>query len=194
MSDTDLKQRKRQLRAAIREQLGTLSMPTMKQWSHQITERIINLDEYTQAETIMVYLSLATEFRTDELITHALAVGKTICAPNVDWDSGKMTAAPLETINSYYLDSKGLKQPASKEKISPKDIDLILVPGLAFDRRGHRLGRGGGYYDRFLPLVVGKICTLSAAYEFQVVEEVPAGPKDQPVDLIVTPGELIRVE
>lgn len=133
------------------------------------------------------------------LIALALREGKRVCFPRVDWKRRRLVPA---LVNSIRQDLEadparpklGLRQPrADCPAIPAKRLDLILVPGVAFDRRGGRLGRGGGFYDRFLSSVPrpGPIL-LAAAFGPQIVDRVPMEAHDQAVDIIVTPGRVFR--
>ena len=82
----------------------------------------------------------------------------------------------------------------SSRYVEPKRIDIMLVPGLAFDKHGNRLGQGGGFYDRYLPYVRQDCLTLGIALDEQVIESVPHGTNDQRVDYIVTPTRVISAE
>ena len=81
----------------------------------------------------------------------------------------------------------------SKPAANPQTIDLVILPGIAFDRKGYRIGFGGGYYDRFKTRLRNDSILLAPAYDFQVLEHIPAEAFDQPVDMVVTEKEIIHI-
>jgi len=188
----DLKAAKSQLRGTVRGKLREAGQEALEKWSDQITARILDLPEYPAAETIMVYLSLRNEYRSGPLIEAALSAGKNVCAPKVVWQTWQMYAVALDGPNDFEEDERGLKEPRSDKQIAADQIDLVLVPGLAFDLRGRRLGRGGGFYDRFLARSDLHARKVAAAFDLQIVSRLPFDSHDQPVDLIVTTTKLLR--
>lgn len=169
--------------------------------SARIVARIARLDEFDKASTVMVYWPMTSRGEVDirPLITLALRAGKQVCFPRVDWTRRRLIPALVTSIRrDLEVDPArpklGLRQPrADCPSIPAKRLDLILVPGVAFDKRGGRLGRGGGFYDRFLTSLPrpGPIL-LAAAFAPQIVDRIPMEPHDQPVEIIVTPGRVFR--
>lgn len=88
----------------------------------------------------------------------------------------------------------GLREPLPQNPVHPSEIDLVLVPGVAFGRDGARCGRGGGFYDRFLAALAPTVCKIGIGFDFQLVEDVPMEPHDHPMDLIVTDAGVVRCE
>ncbi|MFA5864537.1 MAG: 5-formyltetrahydrofolate cyclo-ligase [Phycisphaerae bacterium] len=141
----NLKTEKEQLRKDIRDLLRQMTSDQRQNWSGIITGKILELPEYQQAKTIMVFLSLAREYDTMDFIAIALKAGKIVCAPKVNWPAWSMEPVQLESIEDMAADEHNLKEPTGNKKIFPDTIDLILTPGLAFDLAGHRVGRGGDF-------------------------------------------------
>jgi 5-formyltetrahydrofolate cyclo-ligase len=187
-----LKQAKVALRKKVREALAKLSHEQIAEWSRAITQRILELNEYQQAKTVMVYLSMMGEHGTDELIRHAMAAGKSVCAPKVMWQTGRMYPMRLTSLEAVEVDDHGIRTPISDEQCPVDQCDFILVPGLAFDARGRRLGRGGGFYDKLLSRTDVRAAKVAAAFDLQIVESLPVDVHDQPVDVIVTPSRQMR--
>ena len=189
---TDLKSEKAQLRKDIRELLHAISADQRRDWSARITERILDLPEYKAAKVPMVFLSFSKEFDTDPLIVHGLAAGKTVCAPKVDWRTWKMEPVKLNGPDDILKDEHGLREPVGSEKVEVDRIDLVLVPGIAFDSSGRRLGRGGGFYDAFLSRSDLRAVKLAPTFDCQIRPAVPCDRHDQPVDIILTPTKTLR--
>jgi len=135
----------------------------------------------------MVFLSLPTEIDTTPLVLRAWQDQKRVLAPKLSWEQRRMLPIEIRSLTDDLSDSMlGIREPASGIPMPIETIDLVIVPGLAFDQYGNRLGRGRGFYDRFLahPEYRGWTCALSL--EEQVVDHVPAGPLDRPMDMLVT--------
>lgn len=139
----DLKSEKARVRKDIRDQLKILSVGQRHEWSVRITKRLLELPEYRQAKVVMVFLSFPKEYDTEPVILNGLSAGKTVCAPKVDWQAWKMEPVKLAGLDEIANDMHGLLEPTGDQKVDVDLIDLVLVPGLAFDTSGHRLGRGG---------------------------------------------------
>ena len=133
-----------------------------------IKEKLLALPEFKEAEVIAFYVSFSSEVDTKELIDKALSMGKRVVVPAV---AGK--DLKFSEINC--------NKPFSKEK-----IDLVVVPGVAFTKSGSRLGRGKGFYDRFLKELPRRIKRVGLAYDIQITEDLPVAPHDSPIDIIIT--------
>lgn len=156
--------------------------------SKKITEIISCWPLYIKAKVILSYLSMPEEPQTDELIVNAIQLNKIICVPRLLSCYGYMEAVRLYSLKDAVIGEKlGLRQPdlRKSETVSPDSIDLILVPGVAFDLKGNRLGMGAGYYDRFLPSAQNAIFA-GIAWDFQIVSSVPNEDHDIALDFLVT--------
>jgi len=181
---------KAELRKTVRQALRRIDPAQLKQWSDRITARLLELPEYQKSKALMVYFSLPGEYATDALIDDAVGSGKTVCAPNVIWRTHEMYPVMVVGRDNYVVGDHGVKQPGSDQRFQADRLDLILVPGLAFDAQGRRLGRGGGFYDMLLGQSEIRATKLAAAFDLQIVENLPVADHDQPVDMIVTPTRV----
>lgn len=141
----------------------------------------------------MLFLSMSLEVDTRQLALQAWADLKRVLAPRVTWDQRRMLPIEIQSLASGVQEGyMGIREPVEGMPVPVSYIDLVVVPGLAFDDRGDRLGRGRGFYDRFLahPDFRGVSCGL--AFELQCVETLPTGPTDMPVDMLVTDEKVRR--
>lgn len=157
-----------------------------------IIGRLKELGEFREASTVMVYLSFGSEVRSDDLIRWGWEKGKRIVIPLCRPEGRGLTPCLLDDFAELEIGHYGIREPkAGNIRSLPRgEIDAILVPAVAFDRLGYRVGYGGGYYDRFL-LEVPRAVRIGVAFCCQIVAEVPADPHDVPVNWIVTEEEII---
>ena len=143
----------------------------------------------------MGYLAMPSEVNLDELLARWIHDGLCVSAPRVDWNAGLLISARLLDLdNSLEVRQRQVREPSAGEAISLEKIDLVLVPGLAFDRRARRLGRGGGFYDRFLADLrrVSHAWIVGVAFDEQIASDLPMEEHDIAMDAIVTPTQWIR--
>lgn len=157
-----------------------------------IRQRLQKLPAYERAQTVFCYVSLADEPATQAILAAALAAGKTVAVPFIaDAAAGHMEAVRLKSLSDLVPGAFGIPTaaPETRELIAPASLDFIVVPGAAFDRAGHRLGMGGGYYDRFLQRATNAV-RAAVAYECQLLAAVPVESFDETVDCILTEQAL----
>jgi len=147
--------------------------------------------EATSASTILAYAAFGTELSLDPFITAALDTGKRIAIPAIDWTRKSMVAHQITNLDTdLILGRYDIRIPREGcPVVEPEQIDVILVPGLAFDRTGNRLGRGAGFYDRYISALKdsGHNPTLiGVCYHAQIVDSVPTEPHDHRVDRVIT--------
>lgn len=187
---------KQQLRQHLREIQRSLDSQWIAQASQSIQRRIKQLPEYQSAHAIMSYVSMGKEVATHQLLTAILEDGKIAVIPWCEGDDLRLFRfASFEELQPGPL---GILEPQLELRsrgdklFLPQDLDLILTPGLGFDRNGNRLGRGRGYYDRFLKIVPQDAVRVGLCFECQLVEAVPVSSNDEPMDLIITEYETYR--
>ena len=159
----------------------------------QIVARLRELPSLTAARTLLFTLPFRSEWDTMPLVRAALAQGMRVAIPRVNAARRMLDlyviADPVRDIGAGH---QGIPEPLLHcGAVDPASIDWVLVPGVAFDRGGRRLGYGGGYYDRLLQLLAPRTPRIAGAFDMQVVPRVPVGPHDATIDLIVTPSETI---
>lgn len=152
--------------------------------SKRVQEFLLGSREFKSAKIVGAYHAFGSEVRTDAIIEHAQALGKKIALPSVEGNS----LAFYELSSSKYLVKGrfGIMEPLP---FGPVDkIDLLIVPGIAFDKKGYRLGYGKGYYDKFL--AKKKIFAIGLGYSFQLLEKLPTGKYDKKLDAVATEGGI----
>ena len=187
---------KTDLRARIKRQRRSLAPNEVAERSGRVATALEEWPFYEEACTILFYASFQNEVDTFCLMSRALEAGKRVVLPRVQVVGKRLHLHRVKSLeNNLESGPYGIKSPASGcPKVAPSDLDLMVLPGLAFDRQGFRLGFGGGYYDRLLESLNPEIITVGLAYEFQVVDEVPHEDHDQPVQYVATEGEVFRTQ
>jgi 5-formyltetrahydrofolate cyclo-ligase len=162
-----------------------------------IADNLLKLDIYQQSTNIMLYVATKLEVQTQEIIKSAQQDKKNIFVPLIIRGSRNLFPSLVKDFEKELIRGDlGIFQP-SKEfyRICPPDIlDLVIVPGIAFNVQGYRLGRGGGYYDRFLSQLEPRTTSVALAFEMQILEEIPVEEKDIPVDYIITEKRVIKIK
>lgn len=185
---------KRLLRAQARAAVLAMTPGERMERSLRAQERLLAAQEFRSARTVLVYQSDATEVDTREILLACLDQGKRAGLPRVDAEAKRLQALEVaEVARDLERSRYGFKEPLPDRPAIPlAELDLIVVPGRAFDSAGRRLGRGGGYYDRLLAQPGLRAVTAALAFDCQVVEHVPAAAHDRTVDLIVTESRTLR--
>ena len=161
-----------------------------------ILEKVLGLEAYRRAKLVHTYVSSKeNEVDTRALIRICLKHGKRVAVPVVMPDTKTLAHALINGLDQLVVGPWGLAQPDPAEATwlpAEARIDLVVVPGLAFDRRGHRIGWGGGYYDRFLAQV--QAVKIGLCYDALVLDCIPGEPHDVPVDLVVAETVIYQGE
>ncbi|MCX6777393.1 MAG: 5-formyltetrahydrofolate cyclo-ligase [Candidatus Micrarchaeota archaeon] len=159
-----------------------MAMKDREEAEKKIAEKILDSEEFAKAKCVFCYVSKEGEVGTHEIIMRALERGKRVFVPKVR--GNEMFACEIGSLIGLESGSFGVMEPKGARRANEKYIDLALVPGVAFDERGNRLGRGKGYFDSFIPKL--RCLVIGLAFECQVVDEVPVEKHDAKVDAVVT--------
>jgi 5-formyltetrahydrofolate cyclo-ligase len=176
-----------QIRAQMRTRRAAVDAATRQAASRAVTEAVRTRPEFLQAREVACFLSLPQELETADLLAACFAAGKRVCVPA--WNGAQRTYAlvRLEPGQALAPGPHGVPEPADGKAVDPQNVDLAVVPGMAFDGRGGRLGYGKGYYDRILAGCRADCCKIGVAYAWQVVESgLPLDAHDIRMDLLVT--------
>jgi 5-formyltetrahydrofolate cyclo-ligase len=184
-----LKARKRAVRRAAIERRDLLSAQERSDKSERIVEGVLSLPEVGAAGTVMAFWSFDSEVETSALIKRLHEAGKRVVLPRIA--EGEIAAVAYAPGDPVTATSFGAMEPAGAEVVTAEDVDVVIVPGVAFDRRGGRVGYGGGFYDRLFSRAPA-VPAVAVAFAVQLVDEVPQGRSDRRVDAIVTEDEVIR--
>ena len=162
--------------------------------SHRIKERLLITPEFIKAKTIMFYVSTKDEVKTESMIKHALKLGKKVVIPISDLNKRTLHLSEIKDFdNELEPGAFNILEPKKKflRPVLPEGIDLVIVPGVAFDEDGDRIGYGMGFYDRFLRNIRKHVPVIGLAYELQIVDDIPVDDTDVTVDKVVTEERII---
>ena len=157
--------------------------------SQIITEKLLSMNCIQQASTIMIYLDFNNEVKTDQLITKLISLRKTVTSPVTIKDERKLI--PYEIINlkeGINIGTYGIREPNKdlSNEIDVKNIDVLIVPAVAYDKNCYRLGYGGGYYDRFIERLRDDAITIGIAFDLQLFDSIPKEEHDAQLNYIIT--------
>lgn len=186
---------KNQLRNALRGLRQNLHPDLVSQDSARIRERLLDLEQIRAAHSVMLYLPTRGEVDTRPLLDHFWDIGIEALLPRCRAEQpGVMDIFAVTSARDLGPGCFGLTEPnpALARPVPAPRPDVVLVPALAFDRKGYRLGFGGGYYDRFLPTLNYAPLLIGLAYRFQVLDRLPVDPWDCPVHLVTTPDQTLN--
>jgi len=186
---------KRTLRRELRARIAAIDPDNRRAWSDAICGLIVDWVVFQRARIVLLYRALDGEPDLAPVGRACVSRGVRVCLPRTDWDSGSMAAAEVADSESGLVEGRhGVLEPPPDARVVPtREIDLILVPGLGFDRGGGRLGRGAGFYDRLLGSPDRRAIACGVCFEAQVVEGVPREAHDQMMDAVTTEHELIEI-
>lgn len=183
---------KNMIRQRMKETLSKLSKPNYEDFSYKIALRLFEEENWKQANVVGITISNPPEVDTYQIIRKAWELGKQVVVPKCDPKEKKLSFRLLMEFSQLESVYYGLLEPIEEQtkEVLPENIDLLIVPGLAFTSEGFRLGFGGGYYDRYLPDFLGE--TLSLCFHSQVISQFPIEKHDIPVSKIITNNEVIK--
>ncbi len=152
--------------------------------SEKIAEKVLKLIQEKQIKRVFAYFSFGSEVNTHGLIATLLSLGVTVGVPRCDKSTHKMDAVVISDMEQLQTGAYGILEPKGGEILPPEQVELILLPALAFAKDGTRLGYGGGYYDRYTQNFQGR--TVGLAFSACLTERLPKDTFDRPVDLVIT--------
>lgn len=192
-----MKEKKRELRKIIGEQLKALTPEEVREKSAEIAKRVCSLPLYRGAEIIFGYMPMKYEADITDILKQAFSDGKEVAVPRMRGERC-MDFHLIDSIEGPWDNHEygGIREPRAHLPVThptecPAREVLILVPGLAFDRRGNRLGRGKGFYDTYLSMGCTNVTELGIGFSFQIVDSVPVSKHDKCIAGIVTEHEVI---
>ncbi|WP_244833857.1 5-formyltetrahydrofolate cyclo-ligase [Clostridium sp. BJN0001] len=183
----DIKEQKHQIRHEILKIRNNLNSEQKERADEIIRKKFLSSDTYIKSSKIFIYISYGSEIDTKEIIKTALKDGKEIFIPRTDIKKKVMDAVRIKDFKNLTKDKYGILEPASNIKAADPDIfDLIVVPGVAFDNKGGRIGYGGGYYDKYLKCISKPVKKVSLSYKFQMLDKINIEKHDLLIDTLIT--------
>lgn len=170
------------LRRKIREKKKAMSPEEMESRSARLGELFVQTEAYRKAKTIYGYMPYNQEVRTVPILERAIRDGKKVAVPKVYGDT--MRFIYLDGLTQVEKSDMGIPEPVADEPVAEDKTALVLMPGLAFDKTGHRIGYGGGFYDKFLTAEPDHP-TVALCYDFQMFDHLDTEEFDIPVDMVI---------
>jgi 5-formyltetrahydrofolate cyclo-ligase len=184
---------KAQLRRTLLNSLMAIPPDQRDERSRKACRNLVSTKPFQEASTIMMFLSLPHEVDTSEAILHAWQLGKVVAVPKISWEQRHMIPVQISSLETgLSTGASGVRNPVAGVPVPFEEIDLVVTPGLGFDKKGNRLGRGGSYYDRFFANTELKAIRCGLALAEQCMDAVPVVDHDEPVDLLVTDKEIVH--
>lgn len=186
---------KKSLRTSVLAKRDRLSIKERCQRSGLIKEKLFGLNEFHSSSNIMFYIATKSEVQTEDMIKEAIKQGKMVLVPVTDSKNKKLFISELHDFDLELVSGAyGILEPAKiyQRLVSLDEVEMIVVPGVVFDLNGHRIGYGGGYYDRMFELIGqgeiqrSKVCLVGVCFECQLVDAIPIERHDMAVGRIIT--------
>ena len=183
---------KKAARGQIRQSVRRLTAAERAEKSAAIRLRLNALPELRQAQAVMGFLPMPDELDTLPILADLLAAGKRVYVPRTFVRERRMIAVRLSDLDKLRPGEFGILEPETEETCAIGELDLVIVPGRAFDRKGNRLGRGAGFYDEFMAQNGFHAIRCGVAFACQVLDEIPHTENDLPVNVLVTEDGILR--
>jgi 5-formyltetrahydrofolate cyclo-ligase len=189
----DLRAQKKSLREQVLAKRDALLPAARAAASHEMTQQLLALPGYIQARSVLAYMGFGTEVDTGHFVAQVLRDGKLLALPRIHKASQLLQLHRVNRLDELVSGIWGIREPhAGAATISLDEIDFVLIPGVAFDHSGARLGYGAGYYDRLLARSARRALRVAAAFDVQIVDTVPVDTHDQRLDIIVCENQIIH--
>ncbi len=184
---------KKEIREKIRNIASNSPQEELQRKNLLIEKNLYSLSEYNNIKTLHIYVSsFCCEVNTYPIIEKLLNKGGRVIVPVVDNKNHLLMHSELKSLDSLKRSKLNIWEPEEKHFVNPDNAGLIVVPGIAFDLKGNRIGFGKGFYDRFLVHI--DAIKVALTYEFQIVENIPTTNNDIPVNIIITEKRIIRID
>ena len=173
---------------------NSLSKKQVEEKSNAVQKLVEELPEFKKAKYIMLYYGVNNEVETKALIEEAISLGKRVVLHVTNFEKRAMVPREINSIEELAKTKQGLFEPKTQKPVETKEIDLIIIPGVAFDKNGSRIGRGMGFYDSLLRKTSTKIPLIGLCFEENLEEKIPIESHDVKMDIVVTDKKIIRCE
>ncbi|OQX02589.1 MAG: 5-formyltetrahydrofolate cyclo-ligase [Desulfobacteraceae bacterium IS3] len=190
----EIRERKRELRNTVAKLLDALSAKERAEKTKKIESRVFEFANFLEAKVPLLYIACLHEVPTEGILKNCLSVRKAVILPTFEKEKHKMKFMKADNLDTCLKPGpRGIREPdpARCKPVPIERIDIAVVPGIAFDEKGARLGTGEGYYDRLIPKLPSFIRKVSLAFECQIVPQIPMQSHDKYVDIIITDERII---
>ena len=186
---------KKDFRSLMLKKRNDLSKDYIDQANKSISKNFLDLDLYKSSQNIFIFVSYKKEIHTHEIIKTALKEGKNIYIPIVNRKTMLMDVSHLHSFDDLKENYMGILEPVKEDYdiVDPNIIDLVITPGLAFDKAGYRIGYGGGFYDKFFASLTNNPIKMGIGYDKQLVESVVHDSNDKPLDYFLSEKGLYKL-
>jgi 5-formyltetrahydrofolate cyclo-ligase len=191
-SDEELREEKKAMRARMVALREAISAPDRERMSEAAAERLFSVPALSSAMNVLAFAAFGSEIATAGVIRRLHAEGRRVLLPRLR--DGDMSATDFLPGEELAPGAFGIGEPFGVDGAGPEEIDAVIAPGLAFDRDGYRLGYGRGYFDRYLRRLRPNALRVGLGFQAQLIERVPRGPGDEPLDAVVTDLETVYRE
>jgi 5-formyltetrahydrofolate cyclo-ligase len=185
---------KDEIRKEIAKTLGGISEKKRGEKVQSIESRLFEFANFLEARIALLYVAGANEIPTENILRRAYAYQKVVVLPQFDRERGTVTLCKVDSLEKDLVPgARGVLEPnpARCKPVPIQRIDIAIIPGLAFDEKGSRIGTGQGFYDRFIPELPATTRKVALAFEEQVIPQAPTEPHDKHVDIIITDRRII---
>ena len=185
---------KRLIRKEILKKRDDIPREVKSKKNSLIKQKLFSQPEFVKAKSVFFYASFRSEVETLSMIKESIEMGKIAVLPKVDKNEHKLKLYEIKDVVELTPGYMGIPEPSQGDDrlVNIGEVDLVIIPGAAFDYSGNRLGYGGGYYDILLSESMKKIPIIALAYEEQIVDKIPSAAHDVKVDMIVTDKRVIK--
>lgn len=192
----DISNKKKEIRKDILKVRRNMDIDKKNSYDRLIEDSFFKSRFYKDAKNIFIYISYDSEINTKNIINRAIKDGKNIFVPRTEFTTKLMNAVKINNFENLIERRYGILEPKKEEPfIDPNNLDLIVVPGVAFDKDGGRIGYGAGYYDRYFKRINtenwSRITKLALIYDFQLIDKVPIDEEDVLIDAVLTEKQFI---
>jgi 5-formyltetrahydrofolate cyclo-ligase len=190
----DVKARKSEIRRSILARRDALSKKQRAEKSKAIMDRLFAFANFLESRIVIFYLSHKSEVDTEPMVKKALALEKIIALPLIDEEKKEIVPLKIDNLDRDTGPGyRGIREPIRQrcKEIPVQHVNLAIIPGIAFDERGGRIGYGTGFYDRFIPDLDVTTRKVALAFECQIVPQIPMEPHDRYTDIIITEKRII---
>ncbi|MDD2389657.1 MAG: 5-formyltetrahydrofolate cyclo-ligase [Desulfobacterales bacterium] len=190
----EIREKKQNLRDEVAKKLDALSEKELIEKTSQVEKRLLEFANFLEANIVLLYINSAHEIMTKRIIERCFALNKLVVLPAFRSEKRQIKLFKVDTLATDLKPGvRGIPEPEQTlcKEVPIDRIDIAIIPGIVFDEKGSRLGKGEGYYDRLIPKLSMTTRKVSLAFESQIVDQVPMESHDKQVDIIVTEERVI---